>query len=146
MTALTASLTRRIVFAAAHRYHRPEWDAARNEAVFGLCARPHYHGHTYVCDVTVVGQINEVTGMVIDLVRFDRVLADEIQRPLDHRNLNLDVPEFADGREIPTSENLARWILERVQRALGRETEGVHVSEVRVAEDDRLWATVAARP
>jgi 6-pyruvoyltetrahydropterin/6-carboxytetrahydropterin synthase len=141
LTALTASLTRRIVFAAAHRYHRPEWDAARNEAVFGLCARPHYHGHTYVCDVTVVGPINEATGMIVDLARLDRVLADEIQRPLDHRNLNLDVPEFADGREIPTGENLAR-----MQRALGEEADGVRVSEVRVAEDDRLWATVAARP
>ncbi len=146
MTALTASLTRRVVFAAAHRYHRPEWDAARNEAVFGLCARPHYHGHTYVCDVTVVGPIHEASGMIVDLARFDRVLADEVQRPLDHRNLNLDVPEFADGREIPTGENLARWILERVQRALGEAADGVRVSEVRVAEDDRLWATVAARP
>jgi len=135
-----------VVFAAAHRYSRPEWDVARNEAVFGLCARPHYHGHTYVCDVTVMGPIDETTGMIVDLARFDRVLAAEIQGPLDHRNLNLDVPEFAEGRQIPTGENLARWILERVQRALGQEPDGVRVSEVRVAEDDRLWATVAARP
>jgi 6-pyruvoyltetrahydropterin/6-carboxytetrahydropterin synthase len=146
LTTLTASLTRRVVFAAAHRYHRPEWDAARNEAVFGLCARPHYHGHTYVCDVTVVGPIDDGTGMIVDLARFDRVLADEVQRPLDHRNINLDVPEFADGRQIPTGENLARWIFERVRRALGEGGGAVRVSEVRVAEDDRLWATVAARP
>ena len=84
--------------------------------------------------------------MIVDLARLDRVLADVIQGPLDHRNLNLDVPEFAEGRQIPTGENLARWILDRVQRALGQERDGVRVSEVRVAEDDRLWATVAARP
>jgi len=133
-----ASLTRRVVFAAAHRYRRPEWDDARNEATFGLCARPHYHGHTYVCDVTVTGPIDEQTGMIVDLGHLDRVLASEVQDRFDHRNINLDVPEFAEGRRIPTSENLARFIGEHVQRALG---DSVQVSEVRVAEDDRLWAS-----
>jgi 6-pyruvoyltetrahydropterin/6-carboxytetrahydropterin synthase len=134
----TTSLTRRVVFAAAHRYHRPEWDAARNEAVFGLCARPHYHGHTYVCDVTVVGPIDETTGMVVDLGRLDRVLAEQVLDRFDHRNINLEVPDFADGRLIPTGENLARFIGEHVQHAFG---DTVRVSDVRVAEDDRLWAT-----
>jgi len=133
-----ASLTRRVTFAAAHRYRRPDWDDARNERTFGLCARPHYHGHTYVCDVTVSGPVDAATGMVVDLAHLDRILAAEIGDRFDHRNINLDIPEFADGRLIPTGENLACFIFERVQRALDGT---VGVVEVRVAEDDRLWAT-----
>ena len=141
-----ASLTRRVIFAAAHRYYRPDWDAARNEAAFGACARPHFHGHTYVCDVTVQGAIDGETGMVVDLGLLDRTLEREVVAKLDHRNINLDVPEFADGKLVPTGENLARFVGERVQAALG---DRVVVSEVRVAEDDRLWSTwrpAAPRP
>jgi 6-pyruvoyltetrahydropterin/6-carboxytetrahydropterin synthase len=134
----TTSLTRRVLFAAAHRYRRPEWDEARNEAVFGLCARPNYHGHTYVCDVTVVGRIDEMTGMIVDIGHFDRVLTEQVLDRFDHRNINLEVPEFAEGRLIPTGENLARFIGEHVQRAFG---DTVWVSDVRVAEDERLWST-----
>ena len=60
---LIASLTRRVSFDAAHRYRRPDWDEARNAAVFGACAHPNYHGHTYLCDVTVQGPIDPDTGM-----------------------------------------------------------------------------------
>ena len=136
-----AELTRRVTFAAAHRYRRPEWDDARNEAVFGLCARPSYHGHSYSCDVTVRGAIDETTGFVVDLGRLDAVLAREVRERFDHRNINLDVPEFADGRLIPSGENLARFICERVQLALGRD---VTVTQVTVAEDATLSATYRA--
>jgi 6-pyruvoyltetrahydropterin/6-carboxytetrahydropterin synthase len=130
-----ASLTRRVRFAAAHRYRRPEWSDARNEEVFGLCARPSFHGHSYVCDVTVSGEIDPVTGMVIDLAVLDRVLQVEVKDRFDHRNINTDIPEFADGRLVPTGEELARFIYERVQKALGSQ---VRVVRVRVAEDDTL--------
>jgi 6-pyruvoyltetrahydropterin/6-carboxytetrahydropterin synthase len=136
-----ALLTRRVRFAAAHRYRRPEWDDARNEAVFGACARPSFHGHSYVCDVTVAGEIDAVTGMVVDLGLLDRVLEAEVRQRFDHRNINLDVPEFADGRLVPTGENLARFILQRVQAALG---EATRVTEVTVAEDDTLRVTCRA--
>jgi 6-pyruvoyltetrahydropterin/6-carboxytetrahydropterin synthase len=96
-----ASLTRRVAFAAAHRYRRPEWDDARNAATFGLCARPSFHGHSYACHVTVRGPIDEATGFCVDLGLLDRVLAEEVRERFDHRNLNLDVPEFADGAQIP---------------------------------------------
>lgn len=133
-----ASLTRRVTFAAAHRYRRPEWDDAKNEAVFGLCARPEYHGHTYTCDVTVSGPVDAATGMIVDLRLLDAALATEVMARFDHRTLNTDVAEFADGRLIPTGENLARLIAERVQSALGA---AARVSSVTVAEDATLSAT-----
>src|SRR6478736_1119269 len=92
------TLTRRITFAAAHRYRRPDWTDERNARAFGLCARESYHGHTYICDVTVTGSIDPETGMIVDLAVLDRVLATEVRDRFDHHNINLDVPEFADGR------------------------------------------------
>lgn len=136
----SATLTRRVSFAAAHRYRRPEWDDARNEAVFGACARPTYHGHTYSCEVTVRGPIDDTTGFVIDLGVLDRALQSEVRDRFDHRNINVDVPEFADGKLVPTGENLARFIFERVQRAIGR---AAVVTRVSVAEDNSLSAAFA---
>jgi len=132
------SLTRRVIFAAAHRYRVPEWSEERNAQVFGLCARPNYHGHTYSCDVTVTSDVDPQTGFVVDLGILDRVLDAEVRARFDHSNINLDVPEFADGNLIPTGENLARFIGERVQRALG--TVAV-VTSVTIAEDATLSVT-----
>ena len=130
-----AFLTRRITFAAAHRYRRPDWSDADNERVFGLCARSSFHGHSYVCHVTVRGEIDPVTGMLVDLGALDRVLAVEVRERFDHRNINLDVPEFADGKLVPTGENLARFIFERVERGLAGTAK---VTEVTIAEDESL--------
>jgi 6-pyruvoyltetrahydropterin/6-carboxytetrahydropterin synthase len=135
-------LTRRITFAAAHRYRIPHWSDERNAQIFGLCARSNYHGHTYVCDVTVSGELDETTGMVVDLTTVDRVLAAEVRDRFDHRNINLDVPEFADGRLVPTGENLARFIFDRVQAALGSVAK---VTAVTVAEDETLRVTYDSR-
>jgi 6-pyruvoyltetrahydropterin/6-carboxytetrahydropterin synthase len=134
----SALLTRRITFAAAHRYRRPEWSDAENERVFGLCARPSYHGHSYVCEVTVRGKIDESTGMLVDLAKLDRVLAAEVRERFDHRNINLDVPEFGEGKWVPTGENLARFIYDRVRDAL---RDSVDVTEVMIAEDSTLRCT-----
>lgn len=131
-------LTRRVSFAAAHRYRVPDWSDEKNEATFGLCARPSYHGHSYTCDVTVTGEVDGVTGFVVDLGRFDGVLQREVRERLDHRNINTDVPEFADGRLIPSGENLARFIVERVQEGLGA---AARVTRVVVAEDSTLSTT-----
>ncbi len=133
-----AQLTRRVRFAAAHRYRRPEWDDARNAAVFGACAHPNFHGHSYTCDVTVEGEIDPVTGMVVDLGQLDAVLKIEVHARFDHRNITLDVPEFAEGLLVPTGENLARFIYDRVQHALGG---AAQVVRVHLAEDDALSAT-----
>jgi 6-pyruvoyltetrahydropterin/6-carboxytetrahydropterin synthase len=128
-------LTRRVTFAAAHRYRRPDWSNEKNVRTFGLCARENYHGHSYVCDVTVTGEIDPTTGMIVDLGELDRILATEVRERFDHHNINLDVPEFADGKLVPTGEELSRFIHERVQRALGT---SARVVEVVLAEDATL--------
>lgn len=137
------TLTRRVTFAAAHRYRRPEWDDARNAATFGACSHPNFHGHSYVCDVTVRGTVDPMTGFVVDLGLLDRALQTEVRDVFDHRNINLDVPEFADGLLVPSGENLARFIFERVQRALGG---AATVTAVAVAEDATLSATCSIDP
>ena len=125
-------------FAAAHRYRRPDWSEERNLQVFGACARESFHGHSYVCEVTVSGDIDPDTGMLLDLAVLDRVLAIEVRDRFDHRNINVDVPEFADGRLIPTGEELARFIFARVQLGLG---DVARVVDVTVAEDATLRAS-----
>lgn len=135
---MRASLTRRVAFAAAHRYRISEWSEEQNAATFGLCARPNYHGHSYVCDVTVSGDIDQKTGFCVDLGVLDRILAKEVRERFDHSNINLDVPEFADGELMPTGENLARFIFERVDAALGGTARVIRVT---VAEDATLSTT-----
>jgi 6-pyruvoyltetrahydropterin/6-carboxytetrahydropterin synthase len=134
----TVALTRRFHFSAAHRYRRAAWDDARNEAAFGACARPAFHGHTYVCDVSVTGPVDAETGMLVDLRALDSAIA-AVRGRYDHRNLTLDCPEFAedDGR-VPTTENLAAEVARRVQELLG---DAATVARVRVAEEPGLWAT-----
>ncbi|MGI8497345.1 MAG: 6-pyruvoyl trahydropterin synthase family protein [Gemmatimonadaceae bacterium] len=138
----TASLTRRVTFSAAHRYRRPDWSDEENARVFGGSANAHYHGHSYRCDVTISGPVDPDTGMVIDLGLLDRALSIEIKQRFDQRNINKEVPEFNDGMLIPTGENLARFIAERVQQAIG---DAARVTRVVLAEDDTLWAEFPAR-
>jgi len=133
-----ASLTRRVAFAAAHRYRRPEWSDEKNEAVFGLCARESFHGHNYICEVTLSGEIDPMTGFVVDLGLLDTILAEEAKTRFDHRNINLDVPEFADGKLVPSGENIARFIFVRVAPRLA---ESVTLESVTIAEDQTLSAS-----
>lgn len=133
-----ASLTRTVTFAAAHRYRRPEWSNEKNEQTFGLCARESYHGHTYVCDVTVAGQIDPLTGFIVDLGELDGILSEEVKDRFDHRNINVDIPEFADGKLVPSGENLAKFIYDRVAARLGR---NVSIESVKIAEDRTLSST-----
>lgn len=128
-------LTKRIEFAAAHRYVNPQWDEARNRAVFGPCYNPPAHGHNYLLEVTVSGEVDPRTGMVINLFDLKRVLLDVIEE-FDHKNLNLDMPYFKD--RIPTSENLARvlWTKLESQEGIGR------LHAVRLYEDEDLYADV----
>ncbi|MDH4043501.1 MAG: 6-carboxytetrahydropterin synthase [Gemmatimonadota bacterium] len=132
-----ARLTRVVRFSAAHRYYRPDWDAATNTRVFGLCAREHGHGHNYRCAVTVRGEVASDSGMVMDLAELDRLLTAEVRESLDHRHLNHDVPAFAFGGTIPTAEALAIWVWQRLAPRLPA---GVQLHTVRIEEDDDLFA------
>ena len=107
-------------------------------STFGACAWPNFHGHSYVCDITVSGPIDDKTGFVVDLGVLDRILKEQVKDRFDHRNVNLDVAEFADGRLVPTGENLARFIFERVEKELPKPA---RVMRVTVGEDDSLSAT-----
>jgi 6-pyruvoyltetrahydropterin/6-carboxytetrahydropterin synthase len=136
-----ASLTRRVRFRASHRYYKPDWDEAKNRAVFGACAAPEPHEHEYFCDVTVRGTIDSATGMILDLGALDRVLEAQITRPLHERVVNDAFPEFAPGKLIPTCEELARLLAQRIDAALATTGSGARVTSVRVAEDESLSAT-----
>ncbi len=136
----TVRLTRVVVFSAAHRYHRPEWSAEQNAAAFGACGNAHGHGHRYECHVTVAGATDARTAMVMDLRALDRILQAEITDRLDHRHLNHDVPEFAFGTDIPTTEALAVHIWRLLAPRLPG---GVRLERVRVHEDPYLYAEYA---
>jgi 6-pyruvoyltetrahydropterin/6-carboxytetrahydropterin synthase len=128
-------LTKRIEFAAAHRYYKAEWDDAKNRSVFGRCFNPPAHGHNYLMEVTVSGEVDPKTGMVINLFDLKRVLLAVLEE-FDHKNLNLDMPYFAD--RIPTSENLARvlWTKLAEQKDIGV------LHAIRLYEDEDLYADV----
>lgn len=98
-------ICRKESFNAAHRLFRPEWDDATNLEVFGKCSHPNYHGHNYVLEVWIEGPIDPETGFVMDLKKLKEIIIDEVIERFDHRNLNLDCPEFAGI--IPSAENIA---------------------------------------
>lgn len=131
-------LTRRVTFDAEHRYHRSDWSTADNERVFGVPSTT-YHGHAYSCSVTVSGEVHPATGMLVELKTLDRILDQEVVRRFNGKRINDDVPEFRTGKMTPTGENMARYIFDRVAATL---PDGVRVTEVTVAEDATLSATV----
>ena len=90
------SVCRKAHFNAAHRLYNPDWDMAKNDAVFGKCNNPNFHGHNYTLEVWVKGEINPETGMVIDLKLLKNLIKAEIEERFDHKNLNLDTEEFKD--------------------------------------------------
>ena len=100
----TVHVTRQVHFNSAHRLENPTKSQKWNEEQYGLCTSPHWHGHNYVLEVTVVGTPDPVTGYVLDLGELKEILNEAIADKCDHRNLNTDV-EFLRG-VIPTTENL----------------------------------------
>lgn len=100
----SVTVTRRVHFNAAHRLHNPALSDDENRRIFGACNNPNYHGHNYELEVSVTGAVDPVTGYVADLGEVKAIVEELVLARLDHRNLNLDVPEFA--RLNPTTENL----------------------------------------
>jgi 6-pyruvoyltetrahydropterin/6-carboxytetrahydropterin synthase len=156
-------LTRRASFSASHYYWNPAWTAEKNEQVFGRCANRHGHGHNYTLEVTVAGEVDPVTGYVVDLKWLKGVIEREVLEAWDHRHLNLDVPEFAapefaspdsaapesaapaDAVLIPTTENLAIAAWRRLEPAIFAVASkgasgGARLSRVRVYETPEIFA------
>ena len=128
------TVTRRLTFNAAHRVHNPALSDAENNALFGKCNNPNWHGHNYVLEVSVTGEVSEKTGYVIHLAALKRIVNESVVDRMHHRNLNLEV-DFMRG-VIPTTENIvvACWrVLEpairpaRLTRLRLWETENNHV-------------------
>ncbi|MCC7302921.1 MAG: 6-carboxytetrahydropterin synthase [Bacteroidia bacterium] len=103
-------LTRRETFNAAHRLYRPEWSAEQNDAAFGKCANPNWHGHNYILHVTVKGEIDPGTGYFINLKDLSQLIRTEVIEKLDHKNINLEV-DFMKGK-MASAEVLAVSIWE----------------------------------
>lgn len=120
---------------------RRDWTDAENRAHFGAVAE--YHGHQYSCGVTVAGPLDPATGMLIDLLQLDSIIAAEVTDRLSGRRLNSDLPEFSSGHPLPTCEALASILYSRIAPRL---PSGVTLVRVRVAEDPSLHADCAEEP
>lgn len=120
---------RRATFNAAHRLYRPDWSEEKNDAVFGKCNNPNYHGHNYTLEVWIEGEIDRETGYLIDLKILKELIVNEILERFDHRNLNLDCKEFANLN--PTAENIAIVIWGLIREKLDQ----------RYALSVKLWET-----
>lgn len=137
------SLTRSVGFRALHRFHRPDWSEARNREAFGPLGDAPGHAHDYVCAVTVGGPTAEPLAMVMDLGELDRILQEEVVLRLDGKHLNLDLPEFAYGRTLPTCEAIAAHLFRRIAARL---PVSVTLDRVRVMEDPTLYADCTGVP
>jgi 6-pyruvoyltetrahydropterin/6-carboxytetrahydropterin synthase len=106
-------------FNAAHRLNVPQWTEEQNKKFFGLCNNSNYHGHNYDLQVRVEGEVDEVTGYLIDMKVLKDFIDEEVIEAFDHKNLNLDVPEFKELN--PTAENIVWVIWKKLRNRLGEE-------------------------
>jgi len=126
-------LTRKAEFAASHYYHNPELSLEENRRIFGKCNNPNGHGHNYVVEVTVKGDVDPRSGFVVDLKELKDILNREVLEAMDHRFLNKEVPEFLD--RIPTTENIAIAIWQRLLPKMRK----ARLHQVRVYENADLF-------
>ncbi|MBW4649553.1 MAG: 6-carboxytetrahydropterin synthase [Kastovskya adunca ATA6-11-RM4] len=128
--AMKAYLTISNHFSAAHRLARPDLSYEENSKIYGKCARPNGHGHNYHMEVTVQGEIDPRTGMIVDLGALQKTIDDYVLESVDHTFLNKDIPYFANV--VPTAENIAVYIRDLLQepiRELGAELHKVKLLE-----------------
>ncbi len=133
------SVYRREHFNAAHRLHNPAWDETRNNAVFGKCNNPNYHGHNYEMEVKITGEPAADTGFVIDLKFLSDTIKENVIEKLDHKNLNLDVEEFETLN--PTVENIVVVIYKILRDKIDSRLD----LQVRLYETPRNFAEYPAR-
>ncbi|MGI8961924.1 MAG: 6-pyruvoyl trahydropterin synthase family protein [Bryobacteraceae bacterium] len=132
-------VTRRAEFSASHVCRLDSLSEVENREIFGQAANPHGHGHNYVVEVTLEGDPDPITGMVIDLKDLKQLLEDEILAPMDHRFLNHEVKPF--DAVIPTTENIAREIWRRLERRISKRN--ASLARVRLFETPDLYVDIA---
>jgi 6-pyruvoyltetrahydropterin/6-carboxytetrahydropterin synthase len=135
-------ITRKVEFSASHVCRDPRLSDEENRQVFGLAANPHGHGHNYVVEVSLRGEPDPVTGMVLDLKELKEILNREIVTPYDHRFLNYEVPPF--DRVVPTTENIVRDIWRRLEPHLSVGNGRLH--SVRLYETPDLYVDYYGEP
>ncbi|PKQ45618.1 6-pyruvoyl trahydropterin synthase family protein [Confluentibacter flavum] len=113
---MNVTVSRKAHFNAAHRLYRKEWTDEKNSLVFGKCSNPNYHGHNYELIVSVTGEIDKETGYVIDIQELKDLIKVEVEDAFDHKNLNIEVPEFKDLN--PTAEHIAVVIYNKIKPKL----------------------------
>ena len=118
---MKAKVSRKAHFNAAHRLHRADWSLEKNDTVFGKCNNLNFHGHNYELIVSVYGEIDPVTGFVIDMKILKALIENEIETVFDHKNLNIEVPEFKELN--PTAENIAMVIWNKLRPHISKEKE-----------------------
>ncbi len=125
--AIKIELGRRYRFSASHRLHSPRLSEEENCRVYGKCNNPHGHGHNYVVEVRVSGQVDPATGMIANLADLDAFVEQRVLEPFDHKSLNEDVPAFRE--KVPTTENLCMEIFERLKTFPRAKLERIRVEE-----------------
>ena len=110
---MKVTVCRRAHFNAAHRLYRKDWRFEKNDLIFGKCNNPNFHGHNYELIASVTGEIDPETGFVIDVKILKDLIKSEVEDAFDHKNLNLEVPEFQDLN--PTAENIAVVIYNKLK-------------------------------
>ena len=113
---MRVTVSRKAHFNAAHRLYRKDWSDEKNNAVFGKCNNPNFHGHNYELIVNVTGEIDPETGFVMDMKVLKDIIKEEIEDAFDHKNLNLEVEEFKDLN--PTAENISVIIYQKIKPKL----------------------------
>ena len=113
---MKVTVSRKAHFNAAHRLYRPDWRFEKNDAIFGKCNNPNFHGHNYEMIVSVTGVIDPETGYVVDVKILKDFIKSEIEDAFNHKNLNLDVPEFKNLN--PTAENIVVVIYDKLKAVL----------------------------
>lgn len=132
---MRVTISRKAHFNAAHRLHRKDWTFEKNDAVFGKCNNANFHGHNYGLIVSVTGEIDPETGFVLDVKVLADIILEEVEIPFDHKNLNLDVPEFQDLN--PTAENIAVVIWNKIRKRIHTDFD----LEIVLNETDRNFVT-----
>ena len=132
------SVFRKEHFNAAHRLHNPDWSAEKNKEVFGLCNNANYHGHNYELIIQITGTINPETGYVIDMKDLSTLAQEEVVKKFDHKNLNLDVPEFENLN--PSAENIAVVIYHKLRVKIAAELD----LKIRLYETERNFVEFPA--